>query len=177
MRRQYDLRWLLPAATALAALPASATTYFTVEQVQQKLFPGQRLTAVATTLGKPDIERIQKASGVRVRDANVRAWQASGGGWLYIDQVFGKHEFITYAVAVDATGAVSGVEIMDYRETYGDQVRNERWRAQFHGKRAGAPLKLGVDIVNLSGATLSCAHVTDGVRRILATHAALAAHR
>jgi Na+-transporting NADH:ubiquinone oxidoreductase subunit NqrC len=51
-------------------------------------------------------------------------------------------------------------------------VRDPRWRAQFVGKRAGAPLSLDDDIQNISGATLSCRHVTEGVKRILALQAA-----
>ena len=43
-------------------------------------------------------------------------------------------------------------------------------RAQFVGKNVSAPLKLSQDIKNISGATLSCRHITDGVKRILATY-------
>ena len=50
-------------------------------------------------------------------------------------------------------------------------MRNAKWRAQFAGKDARAPLKLDVDIKNISGATLSSRHITDGVKRLLATHA------
>jgi Na+-transporting NADH:ubiquinone oxidoreductase subunit NqrC len=66
---------------------------------------------------------------------------------------------------------VRDVEILDYKESYGDQVRNPAWRAQFTGKRHGAPLKLTSDIKNISGATLSSKHITDGVRRLLSTYA------
>ena len=155
----------------MIAAPASAATYFTVEQAQQKLFPAQAMTRLPVTLDSAQVDAIQKASGVRVRDRALHVWRAAGGGWFYLDQVLGKHEIITYALGLDASGAVSGIEILDYRETYGDAIRNPRWRAQFMGKRYGAKLRLDVDIVNLSGATLSSAHVTDGVRRLLATHA------
>ena len=50
-------------------------------------------------------------------------------------------------------------------------MREAKWRAQFTGKTAAAPLKLDADIQNISGATLSSRHVTEGVRRILALHA------
>jgi hypothetical protein len=49
-------------------------------------------------------------------------------------------------------------------------VRDPRWRAQFNGKRAGDTLRVGQDIQNLSGATLSSRHITDGVRRLLALY-------
>ena len=44
--------------------------------------------------------------------------------------------------------------------------------AQFEGKRHGARLKLDDDIQNISGATLSCKHIAEGVRRVLALHEA-----
>ncbi|WP_372696588.1 FMN-binding protein, partial [Immundisolibacter sp.] len=80
-----------------------------------------------------------------------------------------------YALAITSEGTVAGVEILEYRETHGYQVRQPRWRAQFLGKDADDAVKLGRDIQNISGATLSCRHLTDGVRRLLATHRAVLA--
>lgn len=59
------------------------------------------------------------------------------------------------------------IEIMQYNESYGYEVRNASWRAQFVGKSAHSPLQLNVDIKNISGATLSSKHITDGVKRLL----------
>ena len=87
-----------------------------------------------------------------------------------VDRVIGKHEFITYALALGVDGTVRGVEILDYRETYGGEIRNANWRRQFVGKRPSAQLQLDKDIKNISGATLSSRHVTDGVRRLLVTY-------
>ena len=39
-------------------------------------------------------------------------------------------------------------------------------------KKHGAPLRLDNDIQNISGATLSCKHISEGVRRVLALHEA-----
>jgi len=60
---------------------------------------------------------------------------------------------------------------MDYRESYGFEVRSPAWREQFVGKTAADPVGLDQDIRNISGATLSARHVTDGVKRVLATYA------
>jgi Na+-translocating ferredoxin:NAD+ oxidoreductase RnfG subunit len=84
--------------------------------------------------------------------------------------VIGKHELITYAVGLDAGGSVRGIEVLEYRESYGGQIRYDSWRRQFVGKKASDPVRLEQDILNVSGATLSCRHVTDGVRRLLALH-------
>ena len=89
----------------------------------------------------------------------------TGGGWFIVDEVIGKHEFITYAIGLTSNGAVHGLEIMDYRESYGGQVRDPKWRAQFVGKTRANPLVLDRDIKNISGATLSSRHLTDGVRQ------------
>lgn len=159
------------AAAALVPAVAQAVTYMSTAQAQALMFPGQALKPDFRTLTPAQIAAIQKDSGVNVLSKELKVWRASGGGWFIEDQVVGKHEFITFAVALDASGAVKDVEILDYRESYGDQVRNAAWRAQFAGKRHGAALKLNADIKNISGATLSSKHIADGVRRLLATHA------
>lgn len=163
--------------TALAVPSAvHATVYMTPEQAQAAMFPGEVLRPAFQQLSPQQVGAIRQASGEAPLTKDLKAWRASGGGWFIIDQVVGKHEFITFALALDASGAVKSVEILDYRESYGSQVRDPRWRAQFTGKRAGQSLQLGHEIRNISGATLSSKHVTDGVRRLLATYAIVLAH-
>ena len=82
----------------------------------------------------------------------------------------GKHDFIPFALALDPRGSVRGFEVLEYREAYGGQIRQPDWRQQFVGQGADKTLKLGKEIRNISGATLSCRHVTDGVTRLLATY-------
>jgi Na+-transporting NADH:ubiquinone oxidoreductase subunit NqrC len=65
---------------------------------------------------------------------------------------------------------VKGIEILEYREAYGGQIRDANWRRQFAGKQAGTRLRLDKEIRNVSGATLSCKHITDGINRLLATY-------
>jgi hypothetical protein len=164
-------KWLVVPPALVAATSGYAVTYLTVEQAQAALFPGATLTPAPVRLTPAQREAIGKACGVRVRSAEVRAWRAVGGGWFIVDEVLGKHEFITYALGLDAGGAVKAVEIMAYQESYGSEIRAPRWCAQFIGKTSRDPLRLDTDIRNISGATLSCRHITDGVKRLLATHA------
>ena len=161
---------LIPAYALVVAAPVQATVYMSVEQAQAAMFPGATLTPNFVTLTPGQMKAIEKACDVNVLSPNLKAWRVSGGGWFIADQVVGKHEFIPFALALDDKGAVKSVEILEYRETYGDQVRNEAWRAQFVGKTHAAPLKLGGDIQNISGATLSSRHITDGVKRLLTTY-------
>jgi Na+-translocating ferredoxin:NAD+ oxidoreductase RnfG subunit len=167
---------LVPAAVSLA-VPAHATVFLTVEQAQGEMFPGAQFTPDFRTLSDEEAAAIEKASDVNVRERKLRAWRVSSGGWFIADEVVGKHDFIPFALALGADGAVKGVEILEYREAYGGEVRNPKWLAQFKGKKNGAVLKLTDDIQNISGATLSSKHVTDGVRRLLATYALVLAPR
>lgn len=170
MPRRLQLLTVASASVLVGSTSGYAVTYFTPEQVQAALFPGVALTPVPRTLTAAEAVAVEKASGVRVRKKELRVWRAPEGGVLLIDDVLGKHEFITYAVALTSAGAVRQIEIMDYRESYGYQIRDDAWRAQFAGKTASAPLKLDEDIKNISGATLSCRHLADGVKRLLATY-------
>ena len=167
---------LLPLVAVMACAPAQALVYMSVEQAQQLMFPGQTLTAMPLILSSEDIGSIQKDSGVKVYPGSLRIWKTDGG-YFFVDAVIGKHDLITYAVALGLDGKVRQTEILEYREAYGGEVRNAHWRAQFTGRQHGDPVRIGHDIQNISGATLSCEHVTDGIRRILATYAIAIAGR
>jgi hypothetical protein len=156
--------------SAIVAPSAFAVQYLTIDQAQKAIFPGKSFTAAPVKLTGAQKKAIEQASGVRVLREEEQVWRVNGGGWFVVDEVVGKHEFITYAVGLNADGSVKQIEIMDYRETYGGQIRDERWRAQFVGKTGKSTLKLDADIKNISGATLSCRHVTDGVKRLLALY-------
>lgn len=172
--------WLIvPALVASAAVsaPVFAVQYLTVEQAQKVLFPtATRFVAADITFSPALKQQVEQTSKVRVRNNVQPVWRVESEdkmiGWFFLDEVIGKHEFITYVVALTPEGAVKGIEILDYRETHGSQVQNPKWRGQFVGKKAGAPLKLDEDIQNISGATLSCKNLANGVKRLLATHQA-----
>src|SRR6266852_7484289 len=148
------IRWTAPAAAlASIASAAHAVQYLSIPQAQKLAFPSAS-SFVETQAG--------------------RAWKAEAGGrvvGLFVfDRVIGKHLYIDYAVALDSGGRVRRVDILQYRESYGGEVREPGWLAQFVGKTGSSPLKVGSDIRNISGATLSSLHVTDGVKRILAAY-------
>jgi hypothetical protein len=173
------IHWLAPVALAPASLVVAqhcyAAQYLTLQQAQAAIFPEARLFAAAPVQLDPDQARqIEKLGGVRVRVPEQPVWRvhAEGGpvGWFIVDEVYGKHELITYAVGLNADGSVRRIEVMDYREAYGYEIRSAAWRRQFTGKRHGDILRLDQDIRNITGATLSCRHIAEGVRRLLALH-------
>ncbi len=164
---------LVQIAALTVVQPAAATVFMSIQQAQALMFPGATLTEGFRSLTDAQVAAIEKASDANVASKQFKVWRASTGGWFIADQVVGKHDFIPFAVALDANGAVKDVEILEYREAYGGEIANARWRAQFTGKTHDSTLRLTKDIVNLSGATLSSKHITDGVRRLVVTHAIL----
>lgn len=168
------IEWLLLPAVAIVAPSAHAAQYFTVEQVQKALFAGAtEFRASDVALTEAQTAAIRKAADTPVRTPMLKVWEARKGetrlGYVVVDEVYGKHEFITYAVALTPAGAVQGLEVMTYNESYGGEIRDAAWRAQFTGKKAGDPVKVNADIKNIGGATLSCVHISEGVRRVLAS--------
>lgn len=164
----------VPALTMVSA-PAFAVDYLNVEQAQRALVPhADSFDAYPVVLGAEQLKQIKAIAHVPQRTAKPRVWRALAGGkliaWVIVDEVIGKHELITYATGISPDGHVLGVEIMSYRESKGDQVRNPKWRALFRGKTVNDPFKLNQDIPNISGATLSSRNITDGVKRLLALH-------
>lgn len=169
----FDIRWLAPAAIVVAASPQCfAVQYMSLAQAQGLIFSqAQEFVAAPVTLSAEQIERIERQSGVNVRVPQQQVWQARAAGkllgWFIIDQVIGKHELITYAVGINPDGSLRQFQVIEYREAYGYQVRELKWRDQFVGKTAADALEVGTDIVNISGATMSCRHVTEGIKRLL----------
>lgn len=164
----------IPAVTVMSA-PAFAVDYLNVEQAQRALIPhADSFAAYPVTLTPQQLQQIKAIAHVPQRTDRPRVWRALAGGklagWVIVDEVIGKHELITYATGISPDGHVLGVEILSYRESKGDQVRNPKWRALFRGKSVNDPFKLNKDIPNISGATLSSRNITDGVKRLLALH-------
>ena len=158
---------LVGLAMVSAPIIAQAKIYVSTDQVQKILFPNKQLTKAPIIITNDLQERMRAASSIRHPFQGDRIWKALDGGWLIIDEVVGKHEMITYAVGIAPNGSILGIEILEYVESYGYEVAETQWRQQFAGKTVKDPVKLNQDIQNIGGATLSCKHLTDGVKRVL----------
>ena len=173
-----DIRWLAPAAIYAVAPQCIAAQYMSVDQARALIFPAaDEYVAKPVHLTKEQMQEIEKLSGVAGRSAQPPVWQARSKGkmigWFFVDQVIGKHELITYALGIEPDGSVRQLQIIEYLEVYGSQVRYVNWRDQFVGKTVKSPLQIDSDIANVSGATLSARHLTDGIRRLLFVHQAV----
>jgi hypothetical protein len=168
--------WVGALGALSAALPihvAVATEYLSVEGAQKALFPqADRFTEMVLALSPTQRERVAALAGPQPPHRSLRAWRALHGeellGFVFMDEVVGKEDFITYAIAIDARGRLSAPEVLAYRESHGGEIRGEAWRRQFAGRQGLDQVRVQTDIKNIAGATLSCEHVTEGVRWMMA---------
>lgn len=166
---------LMCLAVMLLVCPAvNADMFYTEKEVQALLFPDGKVVSQPLIVDKSLLKEIKKQTSMRLRPEKLSAWKVlqhgEPAGWLFVTDVLGKHEDIRFAVAISPTGSVKGVEVMEYRETHGGEVREKSWQSQFDGKKLGDGMRLGRDIDNISGATLSCRHLTDAIHALLIVH-------
>ena len=162
--------------TALGgAMPAIvvAADYLSVADAQRALFPkADRFVEVALSLTPAQHAQVAALAGPQPPHRSLRAFQARAAdavlGYVFVDEVIGKEDFITYAAAIDGAGRLGPLEVLSYRESHGGEIRNESWRRQFAGRERLGELTVSTDIKNIAGATLSCEHVTQGVRWLMA---------
>src|SRR5213593_3396148 len=139
---------------------------FLLLATQQPVAPPAKLTAsLARIFGsgaRTDTIRVDTTTVLRVSRGDSLL------GFAAVGNVIGKDQPITFLVAVGPDDRLTDVDILVYREPYGGEVAYEPWRRQFRGARAQDSLRVGREIRNISGATISVHAVTLGVKLVLA---------
>ena len=167
--------WTLIGGALLTCTPAGmasmaiAADYMSVEAAQHSAFSqADRYEALHINLTTEQQRAILLLAGSQPQHGKLqiyRAWQGTQLlGHVLVDEVIGRQNLITYAIAIDASGKLGDAEILSYRESHGGEVRNGNWRKQFNGRTNLNQLRFVTDIKNIAGATLSCEHVTQGIR-------------
>ncbi len=165
-------------ALALVASTGNGAESLTVDQALHLAFPrADRIEKVLVALTAEERAAIAKRIAPREAPRICRRYVGLKGeevlGYAVVDDAMGKSEPITYLLAVDPTLHVERVEILAYRESHGGDVRQSAWREQFRGKGPESAVRIGTDIRNIAGATISCRSITDAVHDQLACLAVL----
>src|SRR5207342_2578149 len=102
--------WLSVAGLAgLTAAPVQiviAADYLTIEQAQHALFANaDRFEEMSLALTPTQKETVAKLAGPQPPHRSLRIWRAMRDtellGHVFIDEVIGRQDFITYALGVD----------------------------------------------------------------------------
>jgi hypothetical protein len=162
---------LVPAAIVIAAAaqPAFSVEHQTLEAGQQRLYPGRKLVPADFRLTPEQYSRLKSEYKVPSLRPAVKAWKVEGGGWLFLDQVYGLNDIVSYLVAISDEGKVTGLEVLVCADGY-CEIFTPEWRASLVGRSHGKwePREA---VTMVSGATLSCTHIAEGVKKMLAIHA------
>lgn len=169
-------RSLVPGLMLATLLPVPvvvAADYLSVDDAQRAIFPqADAFQEVLLQQTPAQLQAQLAGAGPQPPHGMVRIWKATRAGVLlghvFVDEVIGRQNLITYAVGIGTDGALRNLEILAYRESHGGEIRNAAWRGQFDHRDNLAQLRFRADIKNISGATLSSEHVTQGVRWLLA---------
>ncbi len=158
----------------VGASQVHAKTYLTYKQAEKVCFPSSdKFEWKSHRYSKDEIKKIYAASGLKVIDPGlfhgVAFKENKVIGVLVFDRCIGKHAYIDYVIALTLEGKVKQVEILNYRESWGYEVRRKSWRNQFVGKSANSKIDLHDGIHNISGATLSCRGMSRGIKRVCHT--------
>jgi Na+-translocating ferredoxin:NAD+ oxidoreductase subunit G len=150
--------------------PVMGYTLLTREALISSYFPAVERVESVPFAPSPDVAAgIAATLGAPLPAVSYEILIGWSGGkpvsYAIIDEQLGQHEPITYAVLFDPAGKVQRVEIMVYREAYGDGVRAEPFRRQFVGRDAASPMRAGREIQFVSGSTISSRALTTGIRR------------
>jgi Na+-translocating ferredoxin:NAD+ oxidoreductase RnfG subunit len=128
-----------------------------------------RVTFVEVSPNVEQRKRIEARLGQKLARTKYAFNVAMSGdrvdGYALFDKELGQHEPIDFATFFDASGGVSRVEVVAYREPYGDGIRSARFRKQFVGRDADSGFRIGKDIDIVSGATISSKSMATAVER------------
>lgn len=145
MTQEEALRWALPGAEEIVAQ-------------EHELEPRRK-------------KEVERKVGWQLKDTRFTFYEGRSNGkvvgYAFIDHEIGKHQPITFVVALDTEGKVRDVDVMIYRESIGGEIKGRRFLDQFHGRDASSPLKLGKDVDSITGATLSARATTRAVRKAI----------
>ena len=89
-------------------------------------------------------------------------------GWCFEVNEIGKELPITFLVCASWEPRILYIKVLKYRETRGGEIRSRLFLKQFRGKTPSDPIKVGKDIRNIRGATLSAWATTRAVRKTFA---------
>jgi Na+-translocating ferredoxin:NAD+ oxidoreductase RnfG subunit len=166
MRRSLAALIAAPGIVFIVPAPVhGAQTYLREADAARAIFPeGTASPRKSLELSDADLAAISRALGRRV-DTRSYAYldvttEKGTAGVIFILEVIGESQPITFAVGVTPDGALQDIQVMVYRETQGEAIQEKRFRKQFAGKRLKDPIALDKDIDAISGATISSRSAT-----------------
>lgn len=88
-------------------------------------------------------------------------------GWAVLLDEMGKIKPITFLVGIDNENRVIEVNVLEYRDIFGSEIRRSSFLRQFKGKSLKDRLSVGGDIDAVTSATISSQAAASAVKKAL----------
>ncbi len=144
----------------------------TPENALKALYPGAEIQIKNIVLKKEQKERAERIAGVPIGSRLVSIYMVKKKGKVvaygYVDvhRVRTHNESVLFVI--NPKGEIELVEVLSFNEPL-EYMADEDWLALFKGRLLGKDkLRLGRDIPNMTGATLTARAITKAARRALA---------
>ncbi len=170
--------FLAVAVLSVSATVLAQTVYLKPAEALKAVFSqSEEVVIDKKTLTSEQTACAERKSGSKIpkTDWTFQVAKTKGhvDGYALLDNELGKSEPITFLTAITPQGQVKDVEILVYREPYGSEIQDPKYLKQYKGKKVQDPIRVGQDISNMSGATISSRSVAAGVKRDLAVWSCL----
>ena len=144
----------------------------TPEKSMKSFFPGAEIEVKNLIISKDQRRRIEKIARTPLRTRLISIYIAKRGekivGYGYVDvhRVRTHNESVLFAI--DPKGNIVGIEVLSFNEPL-EYMADDNWLQIFKGKSIDKDrLRLGRDIPNMTGATLTARAITRASRLALA---------
>jgi thiamine biosynthesis lipoprotein ApbE len=147
--------------------------FLTEEEALKKVFPeAEEILTDRLFLSQEDRKTLEDKLRRKLYEEHFVVYVGRKGeevqGYAVITQEIGKFRPFDFIVAVRPDGKIKDIAVLVYRESRGGEVARRRFLHQFIGKSLKNPIRIGRDIINITGATMSVVCMCAGVKKVLA---------
>ncbi len=96
-----------------------------------------------------------------------------GPRYLIPEEAPSRSEVFSFVLYLDPDGAIVDVDVLQYRENYGDEIDYPLFRKQFRDRKKAGEIRFRRTIQNISGATISARSLTYAVHDLMVLVAAI----
>lgn len=89
-------------------------------------------------------------------------------GYIVFTAEMGMHKAIYFSIAISSEKQIKGINVVKYQETYGDEIKSQKFLNQYRGKTLSDRFSISHDIDSISGATISVEATNRAAKKSLA---------
>jgi len=164
--------FLIFCVLAVHPLSAVSEVFMKRDEALETAFPdADNVEKLEIYLSEDDARKIESLAKAKLSGRLVMVYKALRGKEVLGYAVIDTHELRsmteTVMFVVNPDGTLRQTEILAFFEPP-DYMPADNWTALFNGKKAGDSMRVGKDIPNISGATITAVALSEAARKTLA---------